>query len=157
MLKVALYPETAGGPEAARTFSFEGPNATGDRDQFKDAITNILQKIRAKTSQTQTASGSRESTPLASESTAPKKTDSDTVKQALTSEDLKMRISLLKNKELGLLHQQLVLGGHISEEEFWETRQVRLSYRSLYRLDPSCTYPLVKTPSASTPNKTHYH
>ncbi|KAF8926935.1 RNA polymerase II transcription factor B subunit 1 [Dissophora ornata] len=40
------------------------------------------------------------------------------------SADLKIRFELLKqNKELALLHKELVMGKHVSEEEFWESRK----------------------------------
>ncbi len=42
----------------------------------------------------------------------------------LSPEDIKLRGSLLaKSKELLKLHKELVFGGLLSEEEFWETRQ----------------------------------
>ncbi len=34
---------------------------------------------------------------------------------------------LLSNPELAQLHRELVMGGHISENEFWEGREVSLS------------------------------
>lgn len=45
----------------------------------------------------------------------------------LSAEDIKLRGTLLGgNKELLQLHKTLVRGGLLSEEEFWETRQVRM-------------------------------
>lgn len=50
----------------------------------------------------------------------------------LTMEQIKLRGTLLgTNKELLQLHRTLVRGGLITEEEFWETRQVRLSAYNL--------------------------
>ena len=44
----------------------------------------------------------------------------------LGAEEIKLRGTLLSsNKELLQLHRTLVRGGLVSEEEFWETRQVR--------------------------------
>lgn len=43
----------------------------------------------------------------------------------LDAEEIKLRGTLLRsNKELLQLHRTLVRGGLLSEEEFWETRQV---------------------------------
>ena len=43
----------------------------------------------------------------------------------LSRDELELRASLLgKNKRLQQLHTELVLPGHVSEEEFWESRRV---------------------------------
>ena len=40
------------------------------------------------------------------------------------SAEMKLRFALLKqNKDLAMLHKDLVMGKHVSEEEFWETRK----------------------------------
>ncbi|KAF9425035.1 RNA polymerase II transcription factor B subunit 1 [Podila epigama] len=137
MLKIAEVK-----PDTNHNFVFSSATASKDRNEFKAGISAILAARQQKAMQgntlvgTPTSSGAFPSpgaSPTITDSSAPgtPKAQAPTkvsgVKRTLNggpSQELKTRFALLKqNKELAGLHRDLVMGKHVSEEEFWECRK----------------------------------
>ncbi|KAG0056139.1 RNA polymerase II transcription factor B subunit 1 [Gryganskiella cystojenkinii] len=140
MMKIAeMKPDTSHG------FVFTAAAALTERDSFKEGISGILAARQALANANNGASTSVSSTAAGSSPTA---TSSPTMSDASApgtprlgagsgpggmrrglngsgpSQEMKLRFALLKqNKELAMLHKDLVMGKHVSEEEFWETRK----------------------------------
>ncbi|KAG0348075.1 RNA polymerase II transcription factor B subunit 1 [Podila humilis] len=126
--------------ERNHSFNFTSRTAAKDRDDFKTSITSIiaLRQQRAASNSTPSSLGATSSpgggSPSMSDSSAPGTPRIQTqvklagAKRGLggngPSLDLMTRASLLKqNKELAGLHRDLVMGKHVTEEEFWESRK----------------------------------
>jgi len=100
--------------EQFRTFTFTSDNAVSDRDKVKDELAAALQKIYQKHQQSTVLNEN----PKLNEALNENKT-------LLTSKEIQIRENILKNhKDLMKLHMELVLNGLLSEEEFWNIRQV---------------------------------
>ncbi|KAG0251889.1 RNA polymerase II transcription factor B subunit 1 [Mortierella polycephala] len=133
-------------PNTSHAFIFTSENALKERNEFKGGIASILALRQARASAG--ASGSTAGTPATpggagssaagspamSDASAPgtPRTPSQSrmgaVRRGLNgtgpSAELKVRFELLKqNKDLAMLHKDLVMGKHVSEEEFWESRK----------------------------------
>ncbi|KAF9181126.1 RNA polymerase II transcription factor B subunit 1 [Haplosporangium sp. Z 767] len=133
-------------PNTSHAFIFTSGNALKERNEFKEGIASILALRQARASAgasgstvgTPTTSGgagsSAAGSPAVSDTSAPgtPRTPSQSrmgaTRRGLNgtgpSAELKIRFGLLKqNKELAMLHKELVMGKHVSEEEFWESRK----------------------------------
>lgn len=111
-------------------FSFLSDNAASDRKAIKEAISQMKLKLDSKPSQVpEVASaphkklgepGGKPETSVA--------TDRLIVpKNRLSDLDVRIRCTILKKSpQLAALHQELVVNGVVSEEEFWENRQYLL-------------------------------
>ncbi|KAI8353740.1 hypothetical protein B0O80DRAFT_62165 [Mortierella sp. GBAus27b] len=138
-------------PDVNHGFVFTSSNAMKERNDFKEGISAILaeRQLRANAAGGAGASGSSPAgSPSVSDiSSAPgtPKTpsqskmgsggSSSSVRRGIAgagpSAELKARFELLKqNKELAMLHKEMVMGKHVSEEEFWETRKHLLRNKS---------------------------
>ncbi|OCH95142.1 hypothetical protein OBBRIDRAFT_823077 [Obba rivulosa] len=137
-LKVAVV-----GDDAGHNFTFTSPQpvALAEREKFKNELTNIIARNRTASA---TPAATAPGTPSAlarSTSLAPRGTSSparNAVSRAASASsdsrgtpvandptsDFRLRKKvLLGNPELASLHRELVMGGHISENEFWEGRE----------------------------------
>jgi len=130
-------------PDTSHGFVFTSNNALKERNDFKEGISAILaeRNLRANANSgtpragsspagspsVSDASGSAPGTPKLS--SAQFKMGPGAARRGLNggagpSSELKVRFELLKqNKELAMLHKELVMGKHVSEEEFWESRK----------------------------------
>ncbi|KAF9571311.1 RNA polymerase II transcription factor B subunit 1 [Mortierella alpina] len=122
-------------PDASHSFEFPSSNAAKERDAFKDAITAVISARQARTAASTPAAGG--SSPLVSDASAPGTPKTSTnasragpigVKRPLNggaaAAELRVRVALLtQDKDLATLHKDLVIGKHVSEEEFWESRK----------------------------------
>ncbi|KAK3815220.1 MAG: hypothetical protein J3Q66DRAFT_206247 [Benniella sp.] len=129
-------------PDTSHGFVFTSSNALKERNDFKEGISAILaeRNLRANANSgtpragsspagspsVSDASGSAPGTPKLS---AQSKMGPGAARRGLNGgagppSELKVRFELLKqNKELAMLHKELVMGKHVSEEEFWESRK----------------------------------
>ncbi|KAI1316042.1 RNA polymerase II transcription factor B subunit 1 [Mortierella claussenii] len=134
-------------PDVSHKFLFSSSNAQKEQSDFKEGISAVLaeRQLRANASAAGTPSspvpaGSPAISDASSTPGTPKlsalsrmtgssgTSGSSGTRRGLNgtgpSAELKVRLELLKqNKELANLHKELVLGKHVSEEEFWETRK----------------------------------
>lgn len=128
-------------PDTSHGFIFTSSAALAERDAFKDGISGILATRQALTNANGTSTGGAGSSPSAvasstmSDASAPGTPRMGAVsgpggmRRGLASgsgpsAEMKLRFALLKqNKDLAMLHKDLVMGKHVSEEEFWETRK----------------------------------
>ncbi|KAG0027280.1 RNA polymerase II transcription factor B subunit 1 [Podila clonocystis] len=126
-------------PDVSHSFYFSSESASKDRDEFKAGISSILslrQQRAANGGATPSSSGAVPSpgggSPVISDTSAPGTPKAQAklvgMKRGLNgggpTQELKTRFALLKqNKELAGLHRDLVMGKHVSEEEFWESRK----------------------------------
>jgi len=98
------------------TFTFTSPSASDDRNLLKDAVSSILASELSKKNSSSNISNNNvniNNTALSSNG-------------LLTNEQIMARANILsKDKSLQKLHYELVNSGTISEEEFWENRQVK--------------------------------
>ncbi|KAF9113582.1 RNA polymerase II transcription factor B subunit 1 [Mortierella sp. AM989] len=119
-------------PDTSHSFVFTSADALKERNNFKEGISAIIAERQLRT----TAGSSTAGSPVVSDSSAPgtpklmaqSKMGPGGVRRGLNgagpSAELKARFELLKqNKELAMLHKELVMGKHVSEEEFWESRK----------------------------------
>ncbi|KAJ8322704.1 hypothetical protein BDV3_006971 [Batrachochytrium dendrobatidis] len=115
LLKLSLWP-VGDTPETNHNFSFPNPaTAESDRDHIKDYLATRIAAVRQ-----------RSATPASAKPTSLPRTASATT-SSLTLQDLQARQALLsKNKDLAKLHKEIVIGGLISEQDFWNTRQQTL-------------------------------
>lgn len=143
-LKLALV-----GDDAGHNFTFTSPQAIAytERENFKKELTNIIGRNRAvselaargpvtafsvpastplplaRVSSTQPIPPSRASSRAASVSSDQRATPIIPGNDPVNDFRLRKTV-LLANPELTVLHRDLVIGGHISEAEFWEGREV---------------------------------
>ncbi|KAG0084100.1 RNA polymerase II transcription factor B subunit 1 [Podila epicladia] len=127
-------------PDVSHSFYFSSESASKDRDEFKAGISSILslrQQRAMNGGATPSYSGAAPSpggggSPVISDASAPGTPKAQAklvgMKRGLNGggppQELKTRFALLKqNKELAGLHRDLVMGKHVSEEEFWESRK----------------------------------
>lgn len=128
-------------PDVSHSFYFSSESASNDRDEFKAGISSILslrQQRAMNGGATPSYSGAAPSpgggggSPVISDASAPGTPKAQAklvgMKRGLNGggppQELKTRFALLKqNKELAGLHRDLVMGKHVSEEEFWESRK----------------------------------
>ncbi|KAF9359474.1 RNA polymerase II transcription factor B subunit 1 [Mortierella sp. AD094] len=123
-------------PDISHSFVFTSSDAMKERNNFKGAISTILAERQLRT----TAGSSPAGSPVVSDASAPGTPrlsaqsklgpggGSGGVRRGLNGTgppaELKAKFELLKqNKELVTLHKELVMGKHVSEEEFWESRK----------------------------------
>ncbi|ORZ26379.1 hypothetical protein BCR41DRAFT_384475 [Lobosporangium transversale] len=133
-------------PDTSHGFVFTSGNAMKERNDFKEGISAVLaeRQLRANASAAGTPAATAVSSPAAG---SPSISDSGSapgtpkpsaqsrigssggpVRKGLNGSgptaELKIRFELLKqNKDLANLHRELVMGKHVSEEEFWESRK----------------------------------
>ncbi|KAI0374101.1 hypothetical protein BV20DRAFT_1118712 [Pilatotrama ljubarskyi] len=147
-LKVGLVSD-----EAGHNFTFTSPQAAAlaEREKFEAELTNIIARNRSGAAAPQNLPGptiaaatpapgtpapprpKNAATPIrptpqlsrASTSRAPSvASDSRGTPVSDPTHDFRLRKKvLLSNPELAQLHRELVMGGHISENEFWEGRE----------------------------------
>ncbi|KAI8926635.1 hypothetical protein BC831DRAFT_455499 [Entophlyctis helioformis] len=126
LLKLALWPVN-GGPETSHALSFAGPSALADRDRVKDILAQRLGGLlsapaSAPASAPTSAPASRPATPAAAAASG-----TAASRIVLTALDIQARQALLaRDKHLARLHKELVMGGLVSEQEFWDTRRQTL-------------------------------
>lgn len=136
------------GDDAGHFFTFTAPNAQAEREQFKTELTNIIgrNKNAADIISRLPAPRPPPSLPVFSASvptptlpplpsSQPSRAESVSSNDARATpsisghdaaRDFRLRKTvLLSNPELTALHRELVIGGHITEAEFWEGREVR--------------------------------
>ncbi len=140
-LKIGLVSDDAG-----HNFTFTSPQAVAvtERERFKGELTNIISRNRSGVatptvpapitpSATQAPTGvpsprpplaiSRPSTSRAPSVASDSRTTGTPVNDP-TSDYRLLKKVLVSNTELAALHRELVMGGHITENEFWEGREV---------------------------------
>ncbi|KAI0663565.1 hypothetical protein C8Q70DRAFT_906577 [Cubamyces menziesii] len=147
-LKVGLVSD-----EAGHNFTFTSPQAVAlaEREKFEAELTNIIARNRAAAPQQPPGPTVAAATPVPSTPVTPRPPHVGTparptpqLSRAPTSRaasvasesrgpgtpvndpvhDFRLRKKvLLSNPELAQLHRELVMGGHISENEFWEGRE----------------------------------
>ena len=128
-------------PDTSHGFIFTSSAALAERDAFKDGISGILATRQALANANGTSTGggagsspSTGASPTMSDASAPGTprmgagSGAGGMRRGLNgsgpSAEMKLRFALLKqNKDLAMLHKDLVMGKHVSEEEFWETRK----------------------------------
>ncbi|KAF9201138.1 RNA polymerase II transcription factor B subunit 1 [Haplosporangium sp. Z 27] len=129
-------------PDVSHSFVFTSSDAMKERNSFKEVISTILaeRQLRATVGATPTTTASSPAgSPVVSDTSAPGTPrlnalsrmgpgGSSLARRGLNGAgppvELKARFELLKqNKELATLHKELVMGKHVSEEEFWESRK----------------------------------
>jgi transcription initiation factor TFIIH subunit 1 len=137
-LKLALVSDETG---HNFTFTAVQPTALADREKFKAELTNIISRNRSNVAASATATSVTPSSALPpaggpARPLAPLVRPSMSRTASATSEargtpvndltsDFQLRKRVLLNTpELASLHKELVVGGHISESEFWEGREV---------------------------------
>ena len=131
--------------EAGHNFTFTSPQSTAvvEREKFKTELTNIIGRNRSGVatpaphppppiSAAQTPSSAPSPRPLGplsrkSASRAPSVASdshgSTPVNDPTNDYRLRKKV-LLSTPELAALHRELVIGGHITENEFWDGREV---------------------------------
>ncbi|KAI8051693.1 hypothetical protein BDF22DRAFT_82963 [Syncephalis plumigaleata] len=117
-LRITLKATVDGGAEENHSFVFPGSEAVAKREEFKEAIRVKLADIQGVTSTPSTPGGKRTAngvdTPTASGRPA----------GGRLPEAIRLRVELLKNDvELQKVHRELVIAGHITEEEFWANKK----------------------------------
>lgn len=134
--------------ETGHNFTFTSPQAVAlsEREKFKTELTNIIARNRSavptpaptKTPGTPalpSAGGSSVASPRppipgsrpSLSRAASVSSDSRATPSGDTPNDFRIRKKvLLSTPELAVLHRELVIGGQITEAEFWEGREVRL-------------------------------
>jgi transcription initiation factor TFIIH subunit 1 len=133
MLKIALYEIDS---EYLFIFTAESEEkAFKEREAIKDALAQILGRLKTQSKPTVTTEAtapSNEVTKIVSPTPLEPTTMNSKVETVITKEELKWRATLLaKNKDLLRLHKELVLPGHITEEEFWASRKHLLGAQHL--------------------------
>lgn len=134
-MKIALF-----GDDNGHNFTFISPTAAlGEREKFKSELTTIITRNRkTETPATPTpvvssASllpkpsliSSRPSTSRAASTSSDGLRATPIIPGTDPSADFRHRKNVfLQNPDLAALHRELVVGGHISEAEFWEGREV---------------------------------
>jgi transcription initiation factor TFIIH subunit 1 len=122
MLKIVLNENNL---ESLFIFSSIEEQAIKQRDSFKDHLAKILGKLKLQSSSLTTPespSVSRIIEPSSSTTQIPNITIRK--EPLINKEELRLRASLLsKNRDLLKLHKELVLTGHVTEEEFWDSRK----------------------------------
>lgn len=137
-LKVGLVSD-----EAGHNFTFTSPQpaALAEREKFKSELTNIISRNRSGVgTPAQTPGTPATPTPVnAAKARLPHSASKLALSRAASvdsrasgtpvgndpTNDFRLRKKvLLANPELAALHRELVMGGHISENEFWEGREV---------------------------------
>ena len=110
MLKIVLNKTQASGENDSLLFTFSSEQGVRDRDLVKDTIVQALNHLRNEAgTPSQPNGGSASNRPLT----------------RATREELQLRVSVLKkNQQLLRLHQELVGGGLISDDDFWQLNQV---------------------------------
>ncbi|PSR81186.1 hypothetical protein PHLCEN_2v6521 [Hermanssonia centrifuga] len=139
-LKIGLVSDDAG-----HNFTFTSPQAVAvtERERFKGELTNIISRNRSGVatptvpapitpSATQAPTGvpsprpplaiSRPSTSRAPSVASDSRTAGTPVNDPTSDYRLRKKV-LVSNTELAALHRELVMGGHITENEFWEGRE----------------------------------
>ncbi|KNZ55516.1 hypothetical protein VP01_265g18 [Puccinia sorghi] len=125
--------------DESHNFSFIGSDPFGDREIFKKYISEIILQNRAKG---QPAGGPVQ--PTDGQTGPPKTTTEDSRilpdkgKAVNPLEDWRLKKRVLQNHpELRQLHKEMVIGGQISEGEFWDGREELLYHEA--RLDAQKT------------------
>lgn len=135
------------GDDAGHTFLFTAPPAVAaaEREKFKRELTNIIGNNRngsiaptpePPSSVTSKATLSAPPTNRAAQSVSRATSVSSNGRSSsvAAAEDFRMRKKvLMKNSELADLHRDLVVSGQITEQEFWDGREV-LYTASLYEV-----------------------
>jgi transcription initiation factor TFIIH subunit 1 len=138
-LKLVLYSFPEG-----HTFTFTNPApvATAEREQFKNEITNHISRNRTSRTSGQTPTDAL-TTSATSNNLAPPPLKASAIRQPGgtprassiasdrsgsgndTADFLLRKRVLLNSPELANLHRELVMSGQITENEFWDGREVR--------------------------------
>lgn len=125
------------------TFTSPQPVALAEREKFKAELTNIISRNRNGVSSSSANDPGTPGTPGPAKKSVSRdpvaavkastsravSVSSDSRASATPANDpasdfrLRKRV-LLSNPELAALHRELVMGGHIFENEFWEGREV---------------------------------
>ncbi|KAI9145061.1 hypothetical protein BKA69DRAFT_1052917 [Paraphysoderma sedebokerense] len=125
MLKISA---SIGSKDEDYTFTFTSNSATEERETVKDIIVNHLSSRKPSSAPaTPLSSSGNPSAPATSQSSRP-----GTTSVVKLNQEFQLRDALLKqHKSLKRLHQELVLGGHVTEEEFWESRKHLIETQAL--------------------------
>lgn len=121
------------------TFLAPGPAAVQDREVFKRELSSTISRNRTPLENPPSGYGGaaaspfpRHPQPLSRGSTPGSRTPLPPSSPG-NPEDFRLRKNVLvKNPELAALHQELVIGGQITEFEFWEGREVNNPIASHY-------------------------
>ena len=122
------------GNDAGHTFMFTSPQANADREMFKTEITKIISLNRntsasvdngAVSAKALASSIQRAATSSVSRATSVSSNDRMSIAPSGLMDDYHIRKKvLMKSPELATLHRELVMTGQITENEFWEGREV---------------------------------
>ncbi|KAJ3086843.1 RNA polymerase II transcription factor B subunit 1 [Quaeritorhiza haematococci] len=114
LLKITTWAQGST-PETSYNFTFTSSSAAAEREKVKDRLAEVIGQQRGSTPV------SRPSSPAVSTG------GGSSGRGVLSQQEIQARQTLLsKNKELAKLHRQLVIGGVITEEDFWENRKFML-------------------------------
>ena len=121
----------------SHVFEFTGKQGSEERTSMKDALSALrkdLQKRLSQATASSTSTSTSSSTSTSTTSTASSTATSsalDHVRFSSTA-DTEVRLAILaKDKELASLYNELVGGGSVSDEEFWEARRDQISRERL--------------------------
>lgn len=130
------------GNDAGHTFMFTSPEANADREVFKRELTNIIGVNRSNAANVENGAISAKAVvqpaqravanaATASRANSVSSNDRMSVAPSGPIDDFHIRKKvLMKSPELATLHRELVMSGQITENEFWEGREVRDSTRN---------------------------
>jgi len=123
-LKIKLFSDTE------HMFVLTTSNAKESLGKFKIELQTLISKQRsgnASNASSRVTSAAPSPKPRNGNAPSPSSGASSPAlrKTAPTAEEIALRVELLsRNAELAKLHQELVVGRYITEEDYWETRKV---------------------------------
>ncbi|KAJ1345399.1 hypothetical protein BSLG_000912 [Batrachochytrium salamandrivorans] len=145
LLKLSLWP-VGDTPEITHNFAFSGgATAEADRDRIKDIIATRIAANRQMAGLASASTASAAVHPISDATprsvSAVSTPTSASHKTALTVQDIQARQTLLsRNKDLAKIHKEIVMGGLISEQDFWSTRRqtiVNQEWQTFQKKGPS--------------------
>ncbi|RKP10094.1 hypothetical protein THASP1DRAFT_28141 [Thamnocephalis sphaerospora] len=129
-LRVTLKPD-ADGKETNHSFVFPGADAVATREQFKEAIRRALAELQGGSTPGTPAASSGGGTPVpgAGNGVRPARPPANRLPEAI-----QLRMELLRSdKDLQRLHRELVMAGHVTEDEFWANKKHLVDTRKIHR------------------------
>ncbi|KAI9357959.1 hypothetical protein DFJ73DRAFT_622504 [Zopfochytrium polystomum] len=123
--KVILKLTQTGNPaDINYNFHFAGTDAIKDRERVKELLVTVIGRNLLQAGNTGSPGIG---TPKGGRLAEPSK-GNERKQSTITFEDIKVRQALLaKNKDLARLHRELVIGGVVSEDDFWQSRSEMLA------------------------------
>ncbi|KAI9596677.1 hypothetical protein BDF19DRAFT_438276, partial [Syncephalis fuscata] len=118
-LRITLKAATDGATEENHSFIFPGGEAVAKREEFKEAIRLKLADLQGAPSTDNVGSNKRSASSGTGGNTQPARPSGNRLPEAI-----RLRVELLKHDiELQKVHRELVIAGHITEEEFWANKK----------------------------------